>query len=501
MAAQVRQANYTDYSNSYNEMLFVIRQRMAELQTALPVKVIAVKPNDGHTGFVDVQPLVQQISADSTVVDHGIIYNVPYFRIQGGINGIIIDPAVGDIGLCDFCSRDISAVKNSKKIAPPASRRMHSFSDAVYIGGFLNKVPTRFIEFNDSGINVVPIEKFTYDGIEVATINDVKAADDRAKAAETAEKERAESAEKQESARANESEYQLRLDILAEQKRAQDAEAAEKARAEAAEAAEQAARIAADAVLAAAIAAETLRAQDAESTLTANLNAESTRAQNAESVLNVNIVAETTRATSAESALNININDEKTRAQGAEASLAAAISTLGGEVSSGGAALSGEIAAESTRAQAAEAALATSISTETTNRTTADTALETQISTETTNRTTADTDLQTQVTAVLGKIIGYNQDWKDKMSLRDANVTYTNSTDRPIMVNIAVGNTPSTRYFIEVNGVNIAQTSVDVLQNISFIVQIGGTYKYANPSISSSNGEIRIWAELTSSTT
>lgn len=454
MADQVRQASYTDYSNSYNEMLFVIRQRMAELQTALPVKVIAVKPNDGHTGFVDVQPLVQQISADSTVVDHGIIYNVPYFRLQGGVNGIIIDPAVGDIGLCDFCSRDISAVKNSKQIAPPASRRIHSFSDAIYIGGLLNAAPTRFIEFNDNGINVVPIEKFTYDGIEVATINDVKAADDRAKAAETAEKERAEAAEKQESARANESEYQLRLDILAEQKRAQDAEAAEKARAEAAEAAETAARIAADAVLAAAIAAETTRAQSAESTLTTNLN------------------NEVTRATGAESTLTTNLNNEISRAQGAEASLSSAISTLGGEVSSGGAALSADIAAVSA-----------------------------SLSTETSNRTTADADLQTQVTAVLGKIIGYNQDWKDKMSLRDANVTYTNSTDRPIMVNIAVGNTPSTRYFIEVNGVNVAQTSVDVLQNISFIVQIGGTYKYANPSVSSSNGEIRIWSELTSSTT
>lgn len=171
MAAQVRQANYTDYSNSYNEMLFVIRQRMAELQTALPVKVIAVKPNDGHTGFVDVQPLVQQISADSTVVDHGIIYNVPYFRIQGGINGIIIDPAVGDIGLCDFCSRDISAVKNSKQIAPPASRRMHSFSDAVYIGGFLNKVPTRFIKFGENGIEITPLSTLTVNGNIVTDAN------------------------------------------------------------------------------------------------------------------------------------------------------------------------------------------------------------------------------------------------------------------------------------------------------------------------------------------
>lgn len=458
---QVRQANYTDYSNSYNEMLFVIRQKMAELQTALPVKVVAVKPNNEHTGFVDVQPLVQQISADSTVVDHGIIYNVPYFRIQGGINGIIIDPAVGDIGLCDFCSRDISAVKNAKQIAPPASRRMHSFSDAVYIGGFLNQAPTRFIEFNENGINVVPIEKFTYNSIEVATVNDIAAERARAEAAQSAETARATAAEKQESARANESEYQLRLDILAEQKRAQEEEAylqaqidAEIARAEAAEAAETAARIAADAVLAAAIVAET------------------TRAQNSENQLHLDIVAETTRATSAETQLNININDEKTRAEGAEASLAAAISTLGGEVSAGGAALSGEIAAVSSA-----------------------------LSTETTNRTTADTDLQTQITAVLGKIIGYQQEWKDKMSLRNADVTYTNDTDRPIMVNIAVGNTPSTRYFFIVNGVNVAQTSVEVLQNVSFIVQIGGTYKYANPSVSSSNGEIRVWSELTSSTT
>jgi len=461
MAAQVRQANYTDYSNSYNEMLFVIRQKMAELQTALPVKVIAVKANDGHTGFVDVQPLVQQITADSTVVDHGIIYNVPYFRIQGGINGIIIDPAVGDIGLCDFCSRDISAVKNAKQIAPPASRRMHSFSDAVYIGGFLNKAPTRFIEFNDNGINVVPIEKFTYNSIEVATINDVAAERARAETAQSAETARATAAEEQESARANESEYQLRLDILAEQKRAQEEEAylqaqidAEIARAEAAEAAESAARIAADAVLAAAITAESARATSAESTLATNLN------------------NEITRATGAESTLNTNLNAETARAQGAESSLASAISTLGGEVSAGGAELSGEIAAVSSA-----------------------------LSTETTNRTTADTDLQTQITAVLGKIIGYQQDWKDKMSLRDADVTYTNNTDRPIMVNIAVGNTPSTRYFFVVNGVNVAQTSTEVLQNVSFIVQIGGTYKYDNPSVSSSNGEIRIWAELTSSTT
>lgn len=452
MATQLRQANYTDYTSDYNELQFVIRQRLADIQTALPVKIVAVKD-----GFVDVKPIVQQLSADGSVIDHGVIYNIPYFRLQGGVNGIIIDPAVGDIGLCVFCSRDISGVKNARKNAPPSSRRMHSFSDGVYIGGILNDAPTRKIVFDDSGIDVNPSGLFKYDGIEVATVNDVKAVDDRAKAAES----NLNSDVEQERKRASNAEYVLQENLKLETNRAMAAEAAELARA-----------LAAEAYLQSEIDAEIARATAAEAVLTANLNAEINRATNAENTLTVNLNAEITRATNSENVLSISINDEKTRAQGAEASLSAAISTLGGEVSAGGAALSGEITAETNRAQAAESALAAT-----------------------------DADLQTQITAVLGKIIGYNQDWKDKMSMRDANVTYTNNTDRPIMVNLALGNTPSTRYFIEVNGVAVAQTSTEVLQNISFIVQIGGTYKYANPSVSSSNGEIRIWSELTSSTT
>ena len=445
MATQLRQANYTDYTSDYNELQFVIRQRLADIQTALPVEIVAVKD-----GFVDVKPIVQQLSADGSVIDHGVIYNIPYFRLQGGVNGIIIDPAVGDIGLCVFCSRDISGVKNARKNAPPSSRRMHSFSDGVYIGGILNDAPTRKIVFDDSGIDVIPSGLFKYDGIEVATINDVKAVDDRAKAAES----NLSSDVEQERKRASNAEYVLQENLKLETNRAMAAEAAELARA-----------LAAEAYLQSEIDAEIARATAAEA-------AEQAARIAADAVLTAAIAAEVTRATNAESSLNTSITNETNRAQSAESSLSAAISTLGGEVSAGGAALSGEITAETNRAQAAEAALAAT-----------------------------DANLQTQITAVLGKIIGYNQDWKDKMSMRDANVTYTNNTDRPIMVNLALGNTPSTRYFIEVNGVAVAQTSTEVLQNISFIVQIGGTYKYANPSVSSSNGEIRIWSELTSSTT
>ena len=355
---QIRQANYTDYSNSFNELDFVIRQRISNINTAIVVKVVKVKTD---TKSVDVLPMVQQISADGSVIDHGTVYNIPYFMLQGGVNAIIITPAVDDIGLLVCCSRDISSVKNAKQVAPPSSRRMHTFSDGLYIGGFLNKDATRFIEFNDKGINVVPIEKFTYNSIEVATVNDVAAERARAMAAESAESARATKSEQDINSRALGSENQLYLDLQAEIKRAQAAEAAEQARAMAAEA------------------AETARATAAELVLTTNLAAEVTRSIAAEAVLTAAIAAEVGRATSAESSLDTKITNETSRAESAESSLSSAISTLGGTVAAGGAALNDAITAETTRATAAESTLSTSISTETTNRTSADTDLQSQI--------------------------------------------------------------------------------------------------------------------------
>ena len=41
--SQIRQADYTDYSNSFNELDFVIRQRISNINTAIVVKVVKVK--------------------------------------------------------------------------------------------------------------------------------------------------------------------------------------------------------------------------------------------------------------------------------------------------------------------------------------------------------------------------------------------------------------------------------------------------------------------------
>lgn len=139
----------------WNAQRFMIQQQMLALNTSMPVEVLSVQATGvAPVGFVSIKILVDQVTGNDRTVEHGEIPNVPYMRIQGGENAVIIDPEVGDIGIACFCSRDISAVKNARKAAPPGSRRAYDFSDAMYCGGFLNKTPTQYIHFTPQGIMV-----------------------------------------------------------------------------------------------------------------------------------------------------------------------------------------------------------------------------------------------------------------------------------------------------------------------------------------------------------
>lgn len=152
----------SDDASAYNELVFQINAIMKRVNTCMPVQVTAVKAGGlGPVGFVDVQVMVTQLTGNNTVVANPSISNVPYFRLQGGKNAIVIDPQVGDIGIACFCQRDISSVKSIRAIAPPGSHRMFSFSDAVYFGGILNGTPEQYIKFDDSGIAVYSPTKIT----------------------------------------------------------------------------------------------------------------------------------------------------------------------------------------------------------------------------------------------------------------------------------------------------------------------------------------------------
>jgi phage baseplate assembly protein gpV len=141
----------------YNNILFVVTQAISKIQTATLVKVMACS-NSGDlspVGTVDIHPLVNQVDGSGNPTPHTTIYNVPYLRIQGGANAVILDPQVGDIGIAVFASRDISKVKSTKEQANPGSWRQYDFSDGMYLGGVLNGVPAQYVQFGPSGLTLV----------------------------------------------------------------------------------------------------------------------------------------------------------------------------------------------------------------------------------------------------------------------------------------------------------------------------------------------------------
>lgn len=150
------QENLTAPGSVFNQIAFMIRQMMSKMTTMKVVEVMKVTNAGGLTavGFVDVKPMVSQIDGLGNAVAHGTVYGVPYFRLQGGKNAIIMDPIVGDFGFVVVSDRDISAVKAEKKAGTPGSFRRFDLADGVYVGGILNAVPDQYVTFTTSGIKI-----------------------------------------------------------------------------------------------------------------------------------------------------------------------------------------------------------------------------------------------------------------------------------------------------------------------------------------------------------
>lgn len=163
-----------DSGSDFNKIAFQTKQMMARMRTMVPVKIIGVQPQSGTgtatqgdiagAGFVSVQPVVSMVDGGSQSVQHGTIYNIPYTRIYGGTNAVIMDPAVGDIGYMMIADRDISSFKQNvvnnsggssgSGTITPGSNRKFDLADGIYIGGVLNKTPTQYITFTGNGVTI-----------------------------------------------------------------------------------------------------------------------------------------------------------------------------------------------------------------------------------------------------------------------------------------------------------------------------------------------------------
>ena len=158
----------------FNNIAFLVQQAIGKLQTATLVKIEKCTNAGGlePVGFVDVTPLVNQLDAAGNPTPHVTIFNVPYFRLQGGKNGIIIDPEPGDIGVAVFASRDITKVKATKAAANPGSFRQYSFADGLYLGGMLNAVPEQYMQFSAEGIRIHSPVKIKLDAPDIQLVAD-----------------------------------------------------------------------------------------------------------------------------------------------------------------------------------------------------------------------------------------------------------------------------------------------------------------------------------------
>lgn len=175
-----------DVADEYHALQFVINQLLTRVATVTLVKVVKCTNSGGVSpfGFVDVIPLVNQVTGDRQSIPHGTLYRLPYFRLQGGTNAVILDPQPDDIGLAAFCSRDISAVKADpaaavananagKGGAPPGSGRQFDMADGVYFGGFLNGTPAQYVQFAAGGVTVLSPTKVRVEAPTIELVGEV----------------------------------------------------------------------------------------------------------------------------------------------------------------------------------------------------------------------------------------------------------------------------------------------------------------------------------------
>ncbi|SAL44155.1 hypothetical protein AWB70_03367 [Caballeronia cordobensis] len=67
------------------------------------------------------------VQGTRNVIAHGVIHGVPYLRLAGGANAVILDPQADDIGIILVCDRDNSPIIPNKEPAgagqPAQARR------------------------------------------------------------------------------------------------------------------------------------------------------------------------------------------------------------------------------------------------------------------------------------------------------------------------------------------------------------------------------------------
>lgn len=169
-----------NYASEYQMLTFVIAQLIGKIVTIVPVQVVAVTRAGSLAGgaYVNVQPMLNQLTGNNIAVPHGVISNLPCWRLQGGSNAAILDPFVKDIGLALFSYRPASSLIAADIATPgsvpgsaavnPATAAQLDWTSGFYLGGWLCGAITQYLLMDSQGITMVSPQQIT---LQAPTIN------------------------------------------------------------------------------------------------------------------------------------------------------------------------------------------------------------------------------------------------------------------------------------------------------------------------------------------
>ena len=163
-------------SSDLNRMEFLIKVLQRDMSTAIPVIITAVRAGDTNAaGYVDARPLVAQLDAWGNALPMATLHHLPYFRLQAGRAGIVLDPVPGDIGLAVFAQSDCSTLKQGQtETAQPGSWRKFDQADGFYIGGFINTQIDTYVRLaQDGSVKITAPGNVTIDAPTVTYSGDI----------------------------------------------------------------------------------------------------------------------------------------------------------------------------------------------------------------------------------------------------------------------------------------------------------------------------------------
>jgi hypothetical protein len=121
-------ANQGLLSGTFRQILKKFVQ--GNLEDMLPAKVIAY---DRENNIATVEPMIRVVTTNKELVTRAQIAEVPVLALGSGLGLINFNLSHGDVGWIKANDRDISTYINNLAQTGPPTRRMHKFSDGLFI--------------------------------------------------------------------------------------------------------------------------------------------------------------------------------------------------------------------------------------------------------------------------------------------------------------------------------------------------------------------------------